>query len=435
MKTYIKPLANSFDGSITIPGSKSITNRALLLAALAGGESILHGVLNSDDTLAFANALRVLGVNLHWDEAKEQCKIRGCDGKFPQKRARVWCQDAGTAARFLLSALSSASGQFEIDGSARLRERPLRDLIAVLTQQGTQFFPAESEQLPLRIIGCDGLLGGEITISGKLSSQFISGLLMIAPFAKKNVIMKVKELISRPYVAMTCAMMRQFGVNVEEQGSQFLIATPQQYHAKEYVIEPDLSTASYFFAAAALTQSVITIPHISRSKCLQGDIQFVNVLEKMGCQVSETDFGLRLEGVKNLRGIEIDMGDFSDTFMTLAVIAPFAQSAVTITNIAHTRLQECDRITAVENNLKLLGVRVESGHDFIRIYPSSIQANTVLSYRDHRIAMAFALIGLKIPGIAIEEAECVAKTCPNYFAMLERLHLMQEKIPHGVSIN
>ncbi len=423
MQQKITSLKKSFNTTLTVPGSKSISNRAMLLAALANGQSTLSGLLASDDTLVFAKALRALGIAIDWDQQTHRCTILGNNGNFPAPQATVWCQDAGTATRFLLAACANASGHFHFDGSTRMRERPLAPLIEILKQQGTTFQPENATNMPLQLMGANGLQGGEIFISSQLSSQFLSGLLMVAPFAKKACTIKTETHARAPYVAMTCHMMQQFGVAVlNSTPGVYHIAIPQAYQACGYSIEPDLSTASYFFAAAALTQSQITIANLDRNRSLQGDIAFLSVLENMGAKVINDKAGITLIGPKKLRGISVDMNNFSDTFMTLAAIAPFADSPVTIKNIAHTRLQESDRIAAVASNLALLGITTKTGDDSITIYPGIPQAATLSSVNDHRIAMAFALIGLKIQGVIINDAECVAKTCPDYFELLKKLY-------------
>ncbi len=423
MKVTIKTLQNRFDTTIEIPGSKSITNRALLIAALAEGQSLLKGMLMSDDTMVCGNALRQLGVELDWDLKKNYCIVQGCNGHFSASRANVWCQDAGTATRFLLAATAQTRGQYDFDASKRMRERPLHQLIEVLQKQGAKFLPQNTSNMPFHLIGQHGLQGGDIFISSKLTSQFISALLMVAPYAKKTVTLITDTTIARPYIDMTCEMMKSFGVTVTTtENDSYRVTVPQSYSAREYTIEPDLSTSSYFFAAAALTQSKITIPNIKRHESLQGDVEFLTILEKMGCEISEHEFGISLKGPEKLSGIEVDMSQCSDTFMTLAALAPFAEDPIHIYNIKHARLQESDRIAAVAENMQKLGIKTEVTEDSIKIFPGKIKPGIVNSFKDHRIAMSFALIGFKIPGIEIEDAECVAKTCPHYFNMLNSLH-------------
>lgn len=422
MQYQIKPSSTPVHKKITIPGSKSITNRALLLAALAKGTSHLSGMLFSDDTFAFINALTNLGIHLTYDSEKNTAEVHGCAGRFPNQYANIDCKDAGTAARFLVAACANSPGKFSFDGSPRLRARPLSALLEVLAAQGASYSNNSCLHMPFTLQGTHGIKGGKIFIPGHQSSQFLSALLMIAPYAKKEVWLQTHDLVSRPYINLTCRMMREFGVTVEQKGvSDFYIPTSQCYQAQNYQIEPDLSTASYFFAAAAITAGKITIPNIDRNHCKQGDIGFLTILENMGCTVESHDGNTTVIGTKPLNGITVDMNDISDTFMTLACLAPFANSPTTIHNIAHTRLQESDRIQSVANNLSQMGVPVSYGEDFITITPSKPKPTLIESYNDHRIAMAFSLIGLVVPGVVINGMECVAKTCPEFTSMWESL--------------
>jgi 3-phosphoshikimate 1-carboxyvinyltransferase len=422
MKQLIRTVSAPIHATVTIPGSKSITNRALLLAALADGVSEIFNILVSADTLAFADALRELGIVVQMDEETHSCIIAGGMGKFPKPEAKIWCADAGTVARFLLAACASSSGMYHFDASAQLRQRPIASLLRTLCGQGARVFPENASQMPFTIVGADGLEGGEIEIDGAETSQFISALLMVAPFAKLSVMLKTQDLVSSPYVAMTCAMMADFGVLVRRMHhARFSVPAPQRYKARDYVVEPDLSTASYFFAAAAVTGGEIRIQPIDRAHSLQGDVAFLTVLEKMGCVVTESADALIVKGPSTLLGMNVDMRDFSDTFMTLAAIAPFADKPTTITNIAHTRLQESNRITAMRKGLEVLKIKTEEGPDWLKIYPGTPCAGQIDAHHDHRIAMAFSLIGLRIPGIEINGAECVSKTCPEFFAMWDQL--------------
>lgn len=414
----ITKINTPFTKTLTIPGSKSITNRALLLAALARGQSTLGGMLESDDTQTFAHALQQLGIEIAWDKKSQICKVTGNSGKFPTNNVTVNCQDAGTAARFLLAVCAQSPGEFKLIGSKRMEQRPQQPLIDILQQQGAAI---KGNHFPLTVIGNNGLRGGNITVCGKQSSQFLSALLMIAPFAQTPMTINSHESVSQPYIDMTVNMMKEFGVMVEHNYTHHYCPVPQYYSARNYTIEPDCSTASYFFAAAAITNSCITIPHIKRHQCLQGDIQFLDVLSQMGCQITQHDNAITVQGTTVLKGINVNMQDFSDTFMTLACIAPFAETPVTITGIAHTRLQESDRVEAVVNNLRLANIKCESGNDNITIYPGLVRATTLQSYNDHRIAMAFALLGLRVEGISIDNPSCVSKTCPEYFKLLASL--------------
>jgi 3-phosphoshikimate 1-carboxyvinyltransferase len=418
MKQPIQTASMPINARVTIPGSKSITNRALLLAALADGVSELFDILISDDTVAFMDALRQLGIAIKLDETTRSCIVAGGQGHFPKKNASIWCADAGTAARFLLAACAASLGSYQLDASAQLRKRPILSLLRTLCAQGAKVIPEDAEKMPFTIVGNEGLRGGDIEIDGSETSQFISALLMVAPFAKTPVLLKSQKVVSNPYVLMTCKMMNEFGVLVRRMHqARYSVPAPQRYTACDYWVEPDLSTASYFFAAAAVTQGRVTIQPVDRKNAKQGDVMFLNVLEKMGCEVIDHRDGLSVQGPAELQGVSVDMRNFSDTFMTLAAVAVFAKTPTIITNIGHTRLQESNRITVMRKNLENLNIKVEEGNDWIKIYPSQPVSGVVDSHRDHRIAMACSIIGLRVPGIEIDGAECVGKTCPEFFEL------------------
>jgi len=422
MKQSIRSAKKPIMARILIPGSKSMTNRALLMAALADGVSHISDILLSDDTRAFIEALRQLGIMIQVDEANHTCIVEGCYGKFPKRAASIECESAGTVARFLLAACAASPGDYYFNAKPQLIQRPIAPLINALTLQGATFSPPHVQHMPLTVRGIENLAGGEIEIEGTETGQFISGLLMIAPFARTPVDIQADSIVSRPYVDMTCAMMAEFGVLVRRlHQTRFVIPVPQRYHARDYKIEPDLSTASYFFASAAVTGGKVTIQAFERKYSKQGDVKFLLILEKMGCEVIETETEFSVQGPPVLRGINVDMRDFSDTFMTLAAIAPFAKTPTMITNIGHTRLQESNRVSAMRQGLEKLNVKVEEGPDWLRIYPSEPTASEVDSHHDHRLAMAFAVIGLRVPGIEIQHAECVSKTCPAFYSLWEKL--------------
>ena len=410
---------------VRVPGSKSVTNRALLLAALADGESILEGALAAGDTLAFAAGLTELGFDLGpaGDGARDSWKVGGAGGRIPAAEAEVYCAEAGTAARFLLAACAAGDGVYGFDAAPQLRRRPLAPLLDALRRQGAETVPSGAAHLPLTL-RAHGLSGGRLHLPGETSSQFVSALLMAAPLARNPLELTVDGLVSRPYVDMTLAMMARFGVEAEEAhhgtrgggGSVFRVA-PGVYRGSACEIEPDASTASYFFAAAALTGGRVRVPGLRRAGGLQGDVRFLDVLEAMGCSVTDEPAGVSVQGPVALAGIEVDMGDISDTFMTLAALAPFASSPVAITGIANVRVKESDRIAAMEANLQALGVRTESGPDRLRVFPGAPAGARIDPHGDHRIAMAFAVLGLRTPGVVIDDPGCVSKTCPSFFEL------------------
>ncbi len=412
-----QPCSGPVSAKIALPGSKSITNRALLIAALARGTSSVSQPLLSEDTIAFARGLTALGFDLSLDQKHRRWTVIGSSGIVPKAEACVWVQNAGTAARFLLALCAAGAGRYHFDGTEQLRSRPLGPLVRALASQGAVFEPPQATRLPL-VLTASGLRGGTIVLDGGESSQFLSALLMAAPLARSRLRIAPSRLISRPFVDLTCGVMKEFGVRLERKSyALFEVDAPQTYRAVEYEIEADASTASYFFAAAALTEGRVTITNLSRRACKQGDIRFLDVLEEMGCLVREEEEGISVTGPKVLSGLSVDMGDISDTFPTLACIAPFANGTVRITNIGHTRVQECDRVAAVQEGLQRLGVRVEAGENHLQIHPGQPMGGRINSHDDHRIAMAFSVLGLRVPGLVIERAQCVSKTCPQFFEL------------------
>jgi 3-phosphoshikimate 1-carboxyvinyltransferase len=414
----IRPAHRDLDVSVRVPGSKSVTNRALLLAALAEGTSELRGVLGADDTLAFADGLRALGFAVD-ETGGAVWRVGGAGGRIPAAEADVYCADAGTAARFLLAACAAGTGTYRFDASAQLRRRPLSQLLDALRAQGARTGPSAAEHLPLEL-RAGGLSGGALRLPGDTSSQFVSALLMAAPLGRTALELAVDGLVSRPYVDMTIGMMTAFGAAVEQDGHSFFRVAPGAYGARSYEVEPDASTASYFFAAAAVTGGRVRVPGLRRHGALQGDVRFLDVLEAMGCAVADGPDGLTVAGPAGTAapaGLTADMSDISDTFMTLAALAPYATSPVTVTGIANVRLKESDRISAMETNLRALGVRAESGADYLRVFPGTPHGGHVDPHGDHRIAMAFSVLGLRTPGVVIDDPACVRKTCPGFFEL------------------
>lgn len=427
----IKPLAGPVDATVSVPGSKSVTNRALIVAALANGSSTILNPLFSDDSYWLMETLMRLGFTVKADREESEITIQGQAGKIPslESEVEVYVGNAGTAARFLPPLLSLGGGEYRIDGTPRMRERPVHNLVESLRQLGGNIlYDGEEGRFPLVISG-GGLRGGVAKVESSKSSQFLSGLLMSAPYAKGKTVLEIEgELVSRPYIGITICVMKAFGVevDVDEEHGRYMVS-PGVYEPRKYEVEPDASAASYFMAAAAVTGGRIRIPGLG-SETSQGDIRFLEVLESMGCSVDVRPDHVEVRGPQRLKGVEVDMNEFSDTMMTLAAIAPFAESPTTIKNIEHTRHQETDRIHAVANELARLGVKVEEKQSFLRIIPSSsgaveskVRPATVRTYEDHRMAMSFAVVGLVAPGIRIENPACVTKTFPDYFRRLDSL--------------
>jgi 3-phosphoshikimate 1-carboxyvinyltransferase len=410
---------------LVIPGSKSITNRALLLAAAAEGTSVLVKPLESADTLAFRAAVEALGARISVDG--DDWIVHGL-GQAPQTDANIWCEDAGTVARFVPPFVAAGRGTFTIDGTDQLRRRPLGPVVDGIRHLGAR---VSSDRLPLTI-EATGLAGGEYEVEAHQSSQFASGLVMAAPYAQQGLRIRIPNPVSQPYLAMTFQMMRDFGVEAATDSDTVAVA-PGCYMARRYVIEPDASTASYFAAASAVSGRRFEFLGLG-TESLQGDTSFFNVLGRLGAEVEWTANSVTIAGPDKLRGdLEVDMGEISDTFMTLAAIAPLADGPITIKNIGHARLKESDRIEAMDTNLQMLGVRTESGKDWMRIHPSNPREGRINCHRDHRIAMAFSILGLRSEGITLDDPQCVGKTFPGFFDYLG--NLFPEKKPTLPNVN
>jgi 3-phosphoshikimate 1-carboxyvinyltransferase len=417
----ILPIHHPLHATVRVPGSKSLTNRALLIASLANGTTRLINALFSDDSCYFAKALQTLGFDVQLNEANHEMAVTGLGGTIPAKQAELFIGNAGTAARFLSAFLTLGNGAYVLDGDARMRERPIQDLIDALNQLGVEL-EAKNNCPPVEIFA-RGLPGGKTKIAGNISSQFLSALLMVAPYAKSPVEIEVTtDLNSKPYVDMTIGMMEDFGVEIEHQGYERFIVRPTTYLSiTNYSIESDASAASYFFAAPAICGGTVRVENIDRQS-KQGDIAFLDILQQMGCTVTEGESFIEVTGSNSLVGVDVDMRDIPDTAQTLAVVAPFASSPTRIRGIASARLKETDRVHATCTELTRLGVRVDEHEDGMTIYPcESFQPATIHTYNDHRMAMAFALIGLRLDGVTIENPDCVTKTFPNYWKVLESL--------------
>jgi 3-phosphoshikimate 1-carboxyvinyltransferase len=410
------PLARVSPGSrparwqVRVPGSKSITNRALLLAGVADGRSTLVEPLLADDTYAMAAALRVLGVQVdeHRDAGGLRWEVDGLSGP-PRGDAAVYCGMGATVGRFLVPMLAAGDGRFDVDAHPQLRRRPLGPVLDALRAQGTAI---EGDAFPLTI-GATGLSGGHVEVDASVSSQFLSGLLMAAPFARADTRLRFDALVSEPYLGLTLDAMSAFGVGVEVDANAVSVRRGG-YSATEFTVEPDASTASYFLGAAAVTGTTAWLPGLDRNVTTQGDIELADFLEEMGCEVRGGG-GLQLAGPERLRGVTVDMRNSSDVFMTLACAAVFADGPTTIEGIGHARVKESDRIAACAENLRRLGIEVDEGTDFLRVHPGAPQADVRLpTYEDHRIAMAFSVIGTRVP-VVLEEPAVVGKTFPGFF--------------------
>ncbi len=415
----ITPARGPVSSTVRVPGSRSITNRALVLGALADGRTLIEGALWSDDTLLMAGGLRALGVAVEEDARSERFVVLGQGGRIPAAEATIDAGNAGTVARFLTAVAALGRGRYVIDGTPRMRERPIQDLVIALRALGVEV-TAPSGCPPVVVQG-RGLPGGRTTVRGAVSSQFLSALLMVAPLAASPVEIAVEgEVVAAPYVDLTIGLMEAFGVTVERDGYRWFRLSPQRYHPRAFPVEPDASSASYFFAAAAITGGRVTVLGLGRAS-LQGDLRFLDVLQAMGCEVRWTEDGVEVRGPKRLRGVDVDLNSMSDMTMTLAAIAPFAEGPVGIRNVAHIRRQESDRLSAVATELRRLGQEVREREDGLEIIPRPVRPAVVETYGDHRIAMAFAVAGLRTEGIAIADPAFVSKTFPDFFDRLDAL--------------
>ena len=417
----VQPAARPVDGTARPPGSKSYTNRALFLAGLASGVSTLKGALFSDDTLHMARGLAALGLAVDADETARTFAVTGGGGTIPRERASVFVGNSGTTARFLAPMMALGRGVYELDGDEAMRSRPIQPLLDAMKALGAR---AESVRgngcLPVRIEG-GPFDGGMAKMPGSVSSQFFSALLMVAPQLPRGVVLDVEgDLVSKPYLEVTAQAMKAFGATMKHDQFRRFEVAPGSYVGTPYEVEPDASAASYFFAAAAVTRGRVVVQGLG-SRSRQGDLDFVRLLERMGCRVRQTETETEVVGPAKLAGIEADMSSMSDPAQTIAAIAPFAASPTRITGIGFIRRKETNRIAAVVSELQKLGIRAEEESDGFVVHPGRPRAGRVATYDDHRMAMSFSVLGLVAHGIEILNPSCVSKTFPAYFAELEKL--------------
>lgn len=418
----VSPSKSKIDGSITIPGSKSLTNRALIISALANGKSKVSGILKSDDSYWCLDSLKRLGI--HTDIENETAFIEGKGGKW--ESSSLYIGAAGTIARFLPGVLAvSGEGKWEIVASESMSKRPISQLINALKELGAEIdYLSDEGYYPLLIKG-KALLGGEIKLSGNISSQFISGLLIAAPYFKEAITVNISEhIVQHSYVLLTLELMKKFGANVRyDNNLTKIIVYPSMYIPQDVNLEADVSTACYFLALAAVTNGRIRIDNLNYDT-KQPDIKMIDVLEQMGCKVTKGSSFIELEGVKQLKGgLEISMREMSDQTLTLAAIAPFADGPITIKDVEHIRHHESNRISVICDSISKLGIKVEEFRDGLKVYPGIPKPTLLNTHDDHRVAMSLALIGSRVEGIQINDPGCVSKTCPQYFNMLESFGL------------
>ena len=420
----ITPLPTT-NATIEVPGSKSITQRALIAAALADGESVLHGPLESEDTKYTSAALQQMGIVV--EQHGGQWLVKGNGGMIDTPAKEIYLGNNGTATRFLTSVTALGSGTFQITGDERMAERPIQPLMTALKGWGGEIFSINRNGCPPLQIQAKGLSGGKTVLPEGKSSQYLSSLLLVAPYASQPAELEVEgEMLSLPYVIMTLVVMEEFGIKVEanQQMNRFSIP-PGVYSARQYHIEGDASGASYFYAAAAVTGGEVTVPNVPVPS-MQGDAAFVALLARMGCQINKTGDGLTVSGPQELRGITVDMGDMPDVVPTLAVVASQARGKTVIKNIGHLRIKECDRLHVMAMELAKMGARVEELDDTLIIEGKGddippMHGAEIDTYNDHRIAMSFAVAGLAVPGVKVLGDECVVKSFPDFwerFALL-----------------
>jgi 3-phosphoshikimate 1-carboxyvinyltransferase len=402
----------TIDATIRVPGSKSLTNRALLCAALASGESTIRGALRADDTDAMAGCVASLGARLTWDGDDVRVFGRGLASGSVTLDAR----QSGTTSRFLLPVLATGAGSYRLDGDGQLRKRPLADLIAAVRALGAEVREdGDVGHLPVTVSG-GPVSGGAIEIAGDVTSQFLSGLLLAGPNTGQGIeVVPTSALVGRPYLELTADVMRVFGATVDG-----LRAAPGGYQPATYVVEPDASAASYFFAAAAIRGGRVTVERLGAGSH-QGDVGFVDVLAAMGASVERSRDAITVSRPGALHGIDADLADMPDMALTLAVVAVFADSPTRITGVGFTRGHESDRIEAAVTELRRCGIAAEATDDGFTVQPGEPHAARITTYGDHRVAMAFALLGLEVDGIELDDPGCVAKTFPGYFETLGQL--------------
>lgn len=406
---------------VTVPGSKSITNRALLLATLSSGLSTLRGVLFSDDSRHFLKCVQELGFETTVDEANAVITVEGKGGLVPLKEASQYVGSAGTAARFLTAYLGVSEGTYHMDASEQMRKRPMAPLLSSLKELGCEIkFEGKEGYFPFTLKS-HGFGKNSIAIDIEHSSQFLSALLIASCLCKEDFNIKVVGTHGMAYIEMTLKMMEQFGVKATKTSEDtFTIACNQHYNALDYQVEPDVSAACYFYAMCPLLGIPVMVSHV-HFESLQGDVQFIRIMEQLGCRATDTPDGIVLTPPENnsYQGVEVDMSACSDQAITLAAIAPFATTPTKITGIGHIRHQESDRISAIATELTKLGIKCIEETDSITIYPGQPKEGIVETYDDHRMAMGFSLIGLRQPGITINDPACCRKTFENYFEVLE----------------
>ena len=420
-KLTLSPI-HEISGIVNLPGSKSLSNRILLLSMLAEGQTEIHNLLDSDDVRRMVEALEILGIQFEEKRAENLISVSGTAGKIPVSEATLMLGNAGTAIRPLTAAMTLGYGRFVLDGVTRMRERPIIDLVDGLSQLGANLRCLNGTDCPPVEVIADGLPGGKTLLSGAISSQYLTAILLVAPYAKSDVEIEIiDKLVSVPYVEMTMRLMRHFGVSVNHKDFQTFQIPRQNYQSPgKLYVEGDASTASYFLAGAAITGGSVTVKGCG-TESIQGDSRFAEVLEQMGAKVDWGARQVKLTG-STLNGIDVDMNQMPDAAMTLAVTALFASGPTAIRNIYNWRVKETERLKAVSTELRKLGALVEEGHDYLVIHPPTrIKIASINTYDDHRMAMSFSLVACGKSSVTICNPDCVSKTFPDYFEVLAGL--------------
>jgi 3-phosphoshikimate 1-carboxyvinyltransferase len=413
----VEPRVGPLEATVRPPGSKSITNRALIAAALADDTSTITGALVADDTEAMVDCLGRLGIAVDGRDDGTTLVVRGAGGRIVAEHAELDVRQSGTTARFVAPLAALGHGRFVLDGAPRMRDRPMADLVGALRALGAT---VSGERLPFTI-DAQGLSGGPIAVAADASSQFASGLLLSGPAMRQPLHLQLSTTaVSRPYLDLTVAVMQSFGIDVTVDRDDRFVVPVAPYRATNYAVEPDASAASYFFAAAAICGGTVRVPGLGRAS-RQGDLRFVELLERMGATVDQTADETAVSVAGPLHGIEADMADLSDTAPTLAVVAAFAATPTRVTGIGFVRDKESDRVGGVVRELQRLGIDAAEEADGFIVRPGSFRPARVRTYDDHRMAMSFALVGLRIPGVEIDDPDCVGKTFPSYFEVLSAL--------------
>jgi 3-phosphoshikimate 1-carboxyvinyltransferase len=424
----IVPITRPLAATVKVPGSKSITNRALLLAAMAAGRSTIESALISEDTQRMVMALSALGFAIDANEHARRITLTGGAGVIPSSGANLEAGGAGTTMRFLAGFLTLGRGRYRLDGNAKMRERPIGALIDAMRALGLEVTSELGNGCPPIVIDTTSaaFTGGAVSIDARLSSQFVSALLMPAPLWRDGLRLTVTGDTARPFIEMTLRLMEDWGAASTLSGDldylsyRIMVPGGQRYHARDFTVEPDATAASYFAAAAALLGGTVTIPGLTQAS-VQGDARFLAILERMGARVTWHGEAVEVTGTGRLSGVDVAMNSMPDVVPTLAAIAPFADSPTRIRKVGFIRYHESDRIAALATELRRLGATVREFDDGLEITPSPLHPAAIETYDDHRIAMAFAVLGLKLPGMRIKDPACVAKTYPEFFADLARL--------------